>query len=120
MSNADGDPITYPSAGNNGYYFRQGQAVGFDPDADAVQLATGTWSEQPGSLTFTINDGGLVGDDFAISWAETCANDVIQGQVSSAPEPTEWTLLMLGVGGLGLRLRSAARLRRRSPCAADA
>ena len=32
-SNVNGNPVTYPFAGNPGYYFRQGQAVQFVPNA---------------------------------------------------------------------------------------
>ncbi len=109
LSNVYGDPISYPNPGNNGYYFRQDQAVQFTPGAGAVSLAGGTWSISPGAVTFTIVDNGLLGDDFAVSWAETCANDVIQGQISGAPEPASWALMMFAVGLIGQIMRRRPR-----------
>ena len=111
LSNVNGDDVSYPNPGNNNYYFRQDQAVQFTAGPSATPLALGTWSVSPGALTFTINDGGLLGDDFAVSWAETCANDVIQGQISGAPEPASWSLMLLAVGLTGETLRRRRRQR---------
>lgn len=105
MSNVSGDPITYPFAGNPGYYFRQGQAVQFTPGQNANPLVTGGWQVNPGQLVFTINDNHLLGDNFAFSWAMTCGNDVIQGQVAGIPEPATWTIMIMGFGGIGAVLR---------------
>lgn len=114
MSNVLGDPITAPFGGNNGYYFRQGQAVQFTPGGSAVSLASGSWGVNPGQLVFTINDNHLLGDNFAFSWAMTCGNDVIQGQVAGVPEPATWALSIIGFAGTGAMLRR----RRQAPALA--
>ena len=117
MSNVNGDPITAPYSGNPGFYFREGQAVQFAPDASQHQLYGGTWSVVTGStITYYINDNHMLGDVFAMSWAMTCANDVIQGVVS-VPGP------MAGAGLPGLALLITgfyswrARKRRSLSCA---
>jgi hypothetical protein len=115
MSNVNGSPFTYPNPGNPGYFFRQGQAVQFTPNSGAVSAAGGGWSIQPGKINFSIDDNHALGDSFSFSWAMTCANDVIQGQVSGVPEGSTWALMVVGFGGLGAVLR-----RRRSQIALTA
>jgi len=105
LSNVANDPTSYPLAGNNGYYFRQGEAVQFTPGTGEAAAATGTWAATPGQLTFSIDDNGALGNQFALSWAMTCANDVIQGEVSLVPEPKSWALMLLGFGLIGFALR---------------
>jgi len=120
-SNVFGDAITYPNAGNNGWYFRQGQAVQFTPGSVAP-IASDTWSVGPGTITFDVTDNNLLGNDFALAWAITCGNDVIQGQVDlpvqlrvgGIPEPSTWVMMILGFVGVGF-----AALRRKSPVKAS-
>jgi len=56
-----------------------------------------------GTIAFQIVDNGLLGNNFALSWAMTCANDVIQGQVSLLPgddpvdEPPTWAIVLAGL-----------------------
>jgi len=60
-------------------------------------------------ITFTIPDGGLLGDSFALAWAMTCANDVIQGPVvlrAGQDFPTP-----LPASGLAARQRARGRRR---------
>lgn len=101
LANVNGNPISYPNLGHSGWIFRDGQAVQFDPSQSATQVAGGTWSVGVGTLTFKINDNGLLGDSFALSWAMTCGNDVIQGQVTAVPEPATWAMMVLGFAGVG-------------------
>jgi hypothetical protein len=109
-SSAGGHTITYPTDPSSPFYFRQGQAVQFTPDTNATmyQGITDSWSVTAGKITFDINDNGALGNEFAFSWAMTCANDVIQGQVDlpsnsvgSVPEPSTWAMMILGFSGMG-------------------
>jgi hypothetical protein len=123
MSNEYGNPITYPNPGNgaNGqrYYFRQGQAVQFSPDAPTISgtgsssyvITPTTWSSNgtvitEGSITYTISDFSALDltNDIAISWAMSCANDIIQGVVDfNIPVVTPLPgALPLFAGGLAL------------------
>lgn len=101
-SNVFNDPISGPG-GTNGYEFRQGQAVQFTPAPGATPVAftSATWTLGSGTLTFNIQDNHLLGDDFALAWAITCGNDVIQGQISGVPEPSTWAMMILGFSGVG-------------------
>lgn len=146
MSNVGGNPVSYPNPGAPGFYFRQGQAVIYDPNNPnaTVQTSTDNLNNVSAVLTggiatsvsvtispvtlvngyatpsgvgvieYVITDNGLLGDAFALSWAMTCANDVIQGIVQIPPNNTSTTplpasaLLMgtvLGAGGFVARRR---------------
>ena len=109
LANVNGDPITAPFAGNNGFYFRQGQAVQFTPGQSANPVAIGSWSVAPGQLIFDVTDNHLLGDAFSMSWAMTCGNDVIQGVISGVPEPSTWAMMLVGFGGLGVAMRASRR-----------
>jgi hypothetical protein len=110
-SNVNGDPTTYPYPGNPGYYFRANQAVQFTHAAgvNPYDGITDSWSvnQSAGTVTFVVDDNGLLGNDFAFAWAMTCANDVIQGQVDfpsgvgGVPEPSTWAMMVLGFCGVG-------------------
>jgi hypothetical protein len=97
---------TYPLDPASPWYFRAGQAVQFTPGAgeSAAAGTNETWAIGNDAITFFINDNGLLGDDFALSWAMTCANDIIQGQVDlppqthvDVPEPSTWSILLAGL-----------------------
>lgn len=107
MSNVYGNTTTYPYPGSGRYYFRENQPVQFTPDQSANPVANTSeqWTIAPGAITFDLTDNGLLGDQFALSWAMTCANDIIQGQVD-VPEPPTWLLVLAGMfitGGLTWR-----------------
>lgn len=118
MSNVDNtsgsvinDPVTYPGAGQPGFYFRQGQAVQYTPanPASIVAGTSATWAVDAvlKTITYTIVDNGIFGNSFALAWAMTCANDVIQGQVTLPPDapPTATPLpaaFSMFAGGLGV------------------
>lgn len=111
MSNMNGNPITAPNSGNSGYYFRQGQAVQFVPNAGEQRLYSGSMSVSASNdtITYYINDYHTLGDTFAMSWAMTCANDVFQ-RVVSVPGP----IAGAGLPGLVLLIAGWAwRARRR-------
>lgn len=127
MSNAYGDPVSYPSAGNNYFYFRQGQAVLFTPADNATATASGTFATAPGSvadnaLVFTITDFfSTFGDSFSLAWAMTCANDVLLGNVRlpsdlvpppAVPLPPALPLFGSALVGLGLLGRRRGSLKK--------
>jgi hypothetical protein len=131
MSNEYGNPVTFPNSGNGGNYFRQGQAVQFNPDASATTISgTGSsayaitptiWDPSgnvisEGSITYTLTDFSALGlnGDIALSWAESCGNDVLQGvvNVSAVPGPVAGSGLpgLVAVcGGLLARWRRKRR-----------
>ena len=120
LSNVGGNPISYPNPGSPPYYFRQGQAVQYIPDPNISPLGTGTWSVDSAlhTLTFSIVDNNLLGNNFAVAWAMTCANDVIQGSVNLPDETQRLTptplpaALPLFVSGGGLMAWLGRRKRR--------
>lgn len=114
MSNVNGDPVTYPGTNNPRFYFRQGQAVQFDPNNGVNPAANGTWAvnatsgSTEGSIVISILDNGLLGDSFTLMWAMTCANDVIEGTVNlppgenfPTPLPATFPLFAGGLGAMG-------------------
>jgi hypothetical protein len=110
LSNVNNDPITAPYSNNPGYYFRAGQPVQYDPDNLADMLRAATFTVGNGYLDYTIVDNGLLGDAFYLSWAMTCANDVIQGQVllggndltGTTPLPGALPMFSAGLGAMGM------------------
>ena len=90
---------------------RTQEAVQLSLNQGAIPIALGTWAVSAGQITMDIVDNGSLGDAFAFSWGMTCGNDIIQGQVSGVPEPAGWSLMCLGLGGLGAALRLARRRR---------
>lgn len=124
LSNVNGNPITAGAPSNAqynpGFYFREGQAVQFNPTNSSSAPVTFTVGSN--FLEYSIIDGGnLLGNSFALSWAMTCGNDVIQGFVTLSntdlqPTPLP-TALPLFAGGLGI-LGLIGRRRRRKLVAA--
>ncbi|WP_293898386.1 PEPxxWA-CTERM sorting domain-containing protein [Phenylobacterium sp.] len=88
-----------------GPYFRNFQAVRFTDGGAIAPVATGAWTVGANKVVFDINDNHLLGDNFAFSWAMTCANDVIQGNVGLVPEPASWALMLLGFAAVGAAVR---------------
>ena len=64
------------------------------------------------TIVFSILDNGLLGNDFMLYWTETCANDVLLGEVAILsttpvdpmvmPLPGTLPLFATGLGALGL------------------
>jgi len=104
----------------SGPTFRNGQEVAVDinaKDSDGnsliSQLGTGTWSidttDKILSFNFDISATTLLsGNEIALHWGPTCANDVIEGSADPVPEPA--ALFLLGAGLIGF-----AGVRRKFP-----
>ncbi len=89
---------------SNGYY-RSGQEVAVNEDSAYVEILSNTasWavSQDKVSFTFDAADTGLLGGEMGLHWAMMCANDVIEGSVSTVvSEPA--TIPLLGLGLLSL------------------
>jgi len=89
-----------------GATYRGGQAVAVDTaGGNITALSAGTWGISGNTVNFTIDlaGTGLLGSDIAVRWAMTCANDAIEGQISTVPVPAAaWLfgsglLAMIGV-----------------------
>lgn len=119
MSHAGNHYQTYPLDPASPYYFRADQAVQFTAGSgQSAEAGTSeSWALGDDVISFLINDNGFLGDDFALSWAMTCANDIIQGQVDlppqphvDVPEPSTWSILLAGLLVAGLtRARQSRR-----------
>jgi len=87
-----------------GDYFKGNQEVLFKPYAGVGAEDSGIWTVKPGVISIDINDAlfayAFSSGKLVFHWTMTCANDVIEGQVPSVPEPS--TMLLLGAGLLGL------------------
>ena len=89
MANVNGNPVSYPNPGNPNDYFRQGQAVQYDPfNGQSVMIGTSVLESivapnggNPGQIIFTITDNGFFDDSLALAWAMTCGNDVIIAEI---------------------------------------
>ena len=113
------DPATSPKSPTGGDYFRQGQAVQYIPGSGETSpnyAATFTVDPLAGTLTYTIVDMFALGDTFALSWAMTCSNDIIQGLVTlgstdlqGTPIPAALPLFAGGLGVMGLLARRKKR-----------
>jgi hypothetical protein len=96
----------------SGGNFRNDQAVQFKGNQAALAAYAGSaWTvdELAKTITFILkNENDLLGDDFALQWAMTCANDVILGNIQipdNGPNPPGTPLpgaLSLFAGGLGI------------------
>ena len=117
LSNINGNPISPPNPGNGGIAFREDQPVQYIPGAGQAALASGTWTINALGRTITLDivDNNFLGANFALSWAMTCANDVIQGVVGAVPEPGTWVMMIVGFGFIGIAMR-----RRKLPAELDA
>ena len=92
---------------NSPWIFRSSEPVEVNT-TDKNGLASGTWGVGTGYIQFMIDLTGidaLLNGNLAFSWAMSCGNDTIQGEV---PEPSTFALAALGLIGLG----AGSRVRR--------
>jgi len=90
----------------NGATSVSGVVSGYDAKFSADTIGILTYS-------FSLRDLGIPMDEgynLGFRWSMTCANDIIEGGVSKAAVPEPATLMMLGMGLLGLS--AAARKKR--------
>ena len=105
----DESRITFSSDFTGGGYWRNGShPVHYDPAGQTSTGITGSWVVSDDAfIRFTINAAGIPGGenirDFGMSWAMSCANDIIQGWGQIAiPIPATLPLLLTGLVGFGL------------------
>ena len=95
-----------------GAVFRNGQEVAVDTaNGDISKISDGQWSTDADSVDFLIDLSGtglLNGDEIAMRWEFTCANDVIEAAFD-VPEPGMFALLSTSLVGLGLFGRRGRR-----------
>jgi len=102
LSSAPGCSDTWPIQSNCGWFYRAGEAVQVQNTTTAEFLGAATMTVvNDQSITYTFTDNGLLGDDFAMSWAMTCANDIIQGEFN-VPAPGSLALLSIGLLGIAM------------------
>jgi hypothetical protein len=106
-----------------GAIFRNNQAVGYTGSATATLSGTWTINAALNTITFLItNENGLLGTDFLVAWAMTCANDVIMADVrldvppppaphggGEVPLPPTMILFLSGLAGLAALRRGGRR-----------
>ncbi len=106
--------------GRRTYEYRNNQEVQINPNgatpvSGVVSGYAANFFQGIGMLTysFSLRDLGITMDEgynLGFRWSMTCANDIIEGGVSKAAVPEPATLMMLGMGLLGLS--AAARKKR--------
>ena len=113
----DYDAIAYASnTGKTAGEYIEEQAYSTAGDVSLMKLTSATAPKSlsttftgTGSTTANYLDTAFVnGQDDVIGFTTTSAT-VAAVAVSAAPEPSTWTLMILGMGGLGLAFRQAKR-----------
>lgn len=88
-------------------YFRNGHEVAVDRDSAGTTALgnAGSWGIGADTVDFTIDLAGtglLNGDELALRWEFTCANDVIEGAVGVPAVPVPAAVWLFGSGLIGL------------------
>ncbi|CAK0774658.1 putative PEP-CTERM protein-sorting domain-containing protein [Azospirillaceae bacterium] len=104
LANAPGCSNTYPIEASCGWFFRAGEAVAVKSTtvSEFISSASMTIDSKNQMITYTIDDNhNILGYNFAMSWAMTCANDIIQGEFS-VPVSGSLGFLVIGLFGVSL------------------
>jgi hypothetical protein len=126
-----GDQITYtylndttwsPSAtslNSGGLYVDNGAVIYSDSGVPPITSVKIDPASMLGSSGFNASDVTFNSGAVAVTWMNQsfAAGDTVILDVNSVPEPASWTLMILGIGGLGASLRLSAA-RRRGACQA--
>lgn len=124
----DGEPVQVnptglTAIGAASWSVTPGQAVGSEPN---VTPGTISFSFLPPPSLLTFSNGTVTGFNFALSWAMTCANDIIQGPVSGPvtpehgpptplPEPGSLVVMLSALGFMSFMCRPRNSPSRISP-----
>lgn len=91
------------------HWYRHDQETTYDPDSNETAIGTFTFDTTSDDLyiiySFNLSDLGFDYEDelyLGFHWTMTCANDVIEGEIYKAAIPEPGTMLLMGLGLVGI------------------